>query len=173
MARFKIAYRGCDGSETMSFSSLGQVARYLKGRDLGSCYRRPSGLQGEYAFFSFDGFAWSDLLDKSYTAHDAKYKPDLLAAIKLRAFEEKYDNRTYIARKWKMKDGPETVGHIEVLANPRDPANPFVPFLGQGYNKSGPAAAALEGAKAWIVAAYTAAEKTEPSTPAVEDGPDW
>jgi hypothetical protein len=154
----------------MKFSTLGEVARYLKGRDLGREYHRPGGLQGEFAFYSFDGFEWSDVLvpasaEELAEYRSPKYKPELLADIKLRFVARKLHSREYMDRVWDAKDGPQVVGSIEKLTRPSDPARPFTPVLESG-RKYGPATEALFQAKAWIAEKYK--ESEVPAVPATE-----
>lgn len=187
MAGFKIHYRGCDGKETFRFATLAAVARYVKGRDMGPDYRRGEGLQGEFAFFTFDGFTWADVLDGERFSTKAKFKAALVNDVKLsfrdttaRVSAVKLDwigaavtdpNR----RNWDAKDGPETVGTIEGFATGHDPEKPFTAeFTKHPRAYSGPLAT-LADAKKWLTDKYVEKVKIveEPAKPADGYDPYW
>ncbi len=153
MSKFKIHYRGCDGRDTLTFASLSAVGRYVKARDQGSDYRRSHGLQDDFAFFSFEGFEWADLLDGHYFAHDAVYKSALLADVRLSFRERKMIVSVPGAphyRTWEAKDGREKVGEVTAFAPGYDSEKPYVPSAGTWDRTPGPATATLKEAKAWL-----------------------
>jgi hypothetical protein len=79
-----------DGDESKRFHDLGEVARYVKDRDMGEDYRRPWGLQTESGQMYFEGFTWSDLGTgtpwgmqigsgpDAWRSSDFNYNPDLI-----------------------------------------------------------------------------------------------
>jgi hypothetical protein len=106
---YKLHINAVDGPGVKSFSNLEDVARYLKGRDLGPEYRREGGLQAEYAQYAFDGFTWEDIMDGNPQSYEAKYKNYLLdLPLKLRWKHEKIKDSTVYSDVWQGYQGGDS-----------------------------------------------------------------
>jgi hypothetical protein len=183
--KFSIRINMCDGKETLNFSNLGQVVRFIKGRDMGESYRRPGYLQAECGQYYFGGFDWNDLLDGSPYCGKTKYKAELLAEVPTVRFTERKDRWksefAVVETVWDAKDGPERIGSVDLnkpSTHPNaDNSKLYQAWLGANCRKGNGRFATLAEAKKWLADAY--AESVKPAPEPVlsagydDDGPDW
>jgi len=149
MPQYRINYHGCDGRDVTRFSSLADAAKYVKARDLGPEYRKPGGLQGEYAFFGFSGFSWEDILEGAFFDEQATYRAELInAPMKIRWKKAGISPQSMYDAVWYGTSGGEIVASIDLQKD-----GSYVPNAGYGCPRYLPSCATLKEAKDVILAA--------------------